>query len=56
MQRGLPKQKVLPGVKHIICVASGKGGVGKSTLASNLAISFANQYNLKTGLFFLCPL
>ncbi len=56
MQRGLPKQKVLPGVKHIICVASGKGGVGKSTLASNLAISFANQYNLKTGLFFLCSL
>jgi len=33
----------IPGVKHIIAIASGKGGVGKSTVAANLAIALQNS-------------
>ncbi|MDE5829538.1 MAG: Mrp/NBP35 family ATP-binding protein [Duncaniella sp.] len=40
---------VLPGVKNIIGVASGKGGVGKSTVASNLAVALARE-GYKVGL------
>jgi ATP-binding protein involved in chromosome partitioning len=36
---GMPQKIVLPGVKHTLAVASGKGGVGKSTVAANLAVA-----------------
>lgn len=43
------KRPTLPGVKNIIGVSSGKGGVGKSTVASNLAVALARE-GYKVGL------
>jgi ATP-binding protein involved in chromosome partitioning len=45
VRRATPRtpEQLLPGVKNVIAVASGKGGVGKSTVAVNLAVALAKD-------------
>ncbi len=38
-----PQENLLPGVKHIIAVSSGKGGVGKSTVTVNMAVALKQE-------------
>ncbi|MEO2154106.1 MAG: Mrp/NBP35 family ATP-binding protein [Aquificota bacterium] len=49
MGPGLPPKRRIPGVKRVILVGSGKGGVGKSTVAANLAVAL-KQAGYKVGL------
>uniref|UniRef100_A0A8B9Q0Q1 NUBPL n=1 Tax=Apteryx owenii TaxID=8824 RepID=A0A8B9Q0Q1_APTOW len=51
LSRGLPKQKPIEGVKQVLVLASGKGGVGKSTAAVNIALALAaNDSTKEVGL------
>ncbi|XP_074886414.1 iron-sulfur cluster transfer protein NUBPL isoform X4 [Buteo buteo] len=51
LSRGLPKQKPIEGVKQVVVLASGKGGVGKSTTAVNIALALAaNDSTKEVGL------
>ena len=46
-------EEILPGVKNTILVLSGKGGVGKSTVATQLALAF-QQAGKKVRHYYMC--
>lgn len=48
-QAGMPERLPIPGVKNLIAIGSGKGGVGKTTMSVNLAITLA-RLGHRTGL------
>jgi ATP-binding protein involved in chromosome partitioning len=48
-QKSLPDRQSVPGIKNIIAVSSGKGGVGKSSVAVNIAVALAEK-GAKVGL------
>ena len=50
-ENNLPELQNIKGIKHIIAISSGKGGVGKSTIAVNIACSLA-KLGLKTCLLY----